>query len=175
MISINKNHFQSFHSLPILNTFSIKWVSFTRLSSSSTSFLFSWKKVSEKTWLMLKKETKKAFYDLRKDTHSMQWVSIRSGQLDKPSSEIIINFYINATECCCTQDTITLAAILIYLSNYTKRTLQSKHCSWCTLLYDVILSFTLNRSCIMMENVPFNESVMTESPLVLYWRCRKIS
>ena len=99
MISINKNHFQSFHSLPILNTFSIKWVSFTRLSSSSTSFLFSWKKVSEKTWLMLKKETKKAFYDLRKDTHSMQWVSIRSGQLDKPSSEIIINFYYEWIQC----------------------------------------------------------------------------
>ena len=45
MIFIYKNHFQSFHSLPILNTFSIKWVSFTRLSSSSTSsFLFHGKR-----------------------------------------------------------------------------------------------------------------------------------
>ena len=101
MIFIYKNHFQSFHSLPILNTFGIKWVSFTRRSSSSStsSFLFSWKKVSEKTWLMLKMGNKKVFYDVKKDTLSMQWVSIRSGQLDKPSSEIIINFYVNSAEC----------------------------------------------------------------------------
>ena len=75
MIFMNENHFQSFHSLPILNTFSIKWVSFTRLSSSSTSsFLFHGKRFQRRRDSCWKRKQKGFLWF--KEGHSFNAMSV---------------------------------------------------------------------------------------------------
>ena len=125
MIFMNENHFQSFHSLPILNTFSIKWVSFTRLSSSSTSsFLFHGKRFQRRRDSCWKRKQKGFLWF--KEGHSFNAMSVNpfwtAGQtIIRNNHQLLLRMNRMLTECStkCYKNNILLSIILADISHYS--------------------------------------------------------
>ena len=121
MIFMNENHFQSFHSLPILNTFSIKWVSFTRLSSSSTSsFLFHGKRFQRRRDSCWKRKQKGFLWF--KEGHSFNAMSVNpfwtAGQtIIRNNHQLLLRMNRMLTECStkCSRNDILLLIIFIIM------------------------------------------------------------